>query len=74
LAGPAVLAELLKAYQRGFDEGRYNDALTAVLLEIPALFPDHMRALLEGFRATAVEPARGHALWLLEFCQREVKQ
>ncbi|HQR99006.1 MULTISPECIES: hypothetical protein [unclassified Polaromonas] len=74
LAGPTVLAELLKAYQRGFDEGHDNDGFTAALLEIPALFPDQVRASLASYIATAVEPARGHALWLLEFCQGEAKQ
>lgn len=74
LAGPAVLGELLVAYQRGFDEGHDNDGFTAALLEIPALFPDEARASLASIIAAAAEPMRGHAQWLLEFCQGEPRQ
>lgn len=71
LAGPAVLANLLVAYQRGFNEGHDNDGFTAALLEIPALFPEEAKAALASIIATAAEPLRGHARWLLEFCEGE---
>lgn len=74
LAGPAVLCYLLVAYQRGFDEGHDNDGFTAALLEIPALFPAEAPAALARIIAVAAEPMRGHAQWLLEFCEGEARQ
>ena len=74
LAGPAVLTDLLAAYQRGFDEGHDNDGFSAALLEIPALFPDEARSCLKNIAATAGEPMRGHALWMLEFVEGEARQ
>ncbi len=71
LGGPAVLIDLLAAYQRGFDEGHDNDGFTAALLEIPALFPEDTKTSLASIIAAAVEPMRGHALWMAEFCDRE---
>jgi hypothetical protein len=53
LAGPAVLTELLRAYQRGFDEGHDNDGFTAALLEVPALFSGDAKASLASIIATA---------------------
>jgi HEAT repeat protein len=67
LAGATVLVELFTAYQRGFDEGHDNDGFTAALLEIPALFPNEAKALLENMANSTDEPMRGHAKWLLEF-------
>lgn len=72
LAGLDHLSELLRAYQRGFDEGHDNDGFTAALLEIPALFPADARRVIEGFVRSSDEPLRGHAQWLLEFCEPEV--
>lgn len=74
LAGPKVLPELFVAYQRGFDEGHDNDGFTAALLEIPALHPQEARASLERVVASAEEPARGHAAWLLTFCEPRAAQ
>ncbi|WP_411885730.1 HEAT repeat domain-containing protein [Polaromonas sp. YR568] len=69
LAGPAALPQLLKAYQRGFDEGHDNDGFSAALLEIPALFgPEAARVIAELAETTEGE-IRSHALWLLEFCE-----
>nr|WP_315491632.1 HEAT repeat domain-containing protein [uncultured Rhodoferax sp.] len=68
-AGPRALVDLLHAYQRGFDEGHDNDGFTAALLEIPALHPKETRASLEQIVSTAEEPMRGHAEWLLGFCE-----
>ncbi len=69
LSGPAVLGELFVAYQRGVDEGHDNDGFTAALLEIPALYPNEARAALVEIVHSAIEPLRGHAEWLLEFCE-----
>jgi hypothetical protein len=69
LVGPTVLPQLLTAYQRGFDEGHDNDGFTAALLEIPSLHAGAARTPLERIAASAEEPMRGHAVWLLEFCE-----
>jgi hypothetical protein len=69
LAGPTVLPQLFRAYQRGFDEGHDNDGFTTALMEIPALFPNETAAALARVVATSADPTRGHALWLLEFCE-----
>ena len=69
LAGPTVLPELLAAYQRGFDEGHDNDGFTAALLEIPALHAREAKQSLERIAGSTGEPIRGHARWLLEFCE-----
>lgn len=68
LAGVQVLPQLLRAYQKGFDEGHDNDGFTAALLEIPAIFPGAAKAALSELIQSADEPIRGHAKWLLEFC------
>lgn len=72
LAGLNHLPQLLLAYQRGFDEGHDNDGFSAALLEIPALFPAEARRVIEALARSSGEPLRGHAEWLLEFCQPEV--
>lgn len=69
LTGPTVLPEMFAAYQRGFDEGHDNDGFTAALLEIPSLFPKEAKLSLKRIIASAKEPMRGHAQWLLEFVQ-----
>jgi hypothetical protein len=69
LVGAQVLPALLRAYQRGFDEGHDNDGFTAALLEIPAIHPGHAKAALSELATEAAEPMRGHAKWLLEFCE-----
>ncbi|CAN7558026.1 HEAT repeat domain-containing protein [Polaromonas sp. LjRoot131] len=71
LAGPAALPQLLKAYQRGFDEGHDNDGFSAALLEIPALFGPEATRAIAGFSQTAEQTLRDHALWLLEFCEKD---
>ena len=68
LAGVKLLPELFVAYQRGFGEGHDNDGFTAALLEIPAIYPNEARQAIEQIVATAEEPIRSHASWLLEFC------
>jgi hypothetical protein len=69
LAGAQVLPALLRAYQLGFDEGHDNDGFTAALLEIPALHPSAAKLALSELAHSAEEPMRGHAKWLLEFCE-----
>lgn len=71
LAGPAALPQLLKAYQRGFDEGHDNDGFSAALLEIPALFGPEATRAIAGLAQTAEGAMRGHAQWLLEFCAKD---
>lgn len=67
LLGPQVLEELLAAYQRGFDEGLDNDGFTAALLEIPALHAE-TRTALTNLISRVDGSTKGHAVWLLEFC------
>jgi hypothetical protein len=69
LAGARFLPELFMAYQRGFDDGHDNDGFTAALLEIPALHPQEVRSALLHLISINEEPMRGHAAWLLEFCE-----
>jgi hypothetical protein len=69
LAGLDHLPKLLVAYQQGFDEGHDNDGFSAALLEIPALFPAEARRVIEDLVRSSDEPLRGHAEWLLDFCQ-----
>jgi hypothetical protein len=69
LAGPAVLPQLFAAYQRGFDEGHDNDGFTAALLEIPSLHPSEAKAALAALAQVSDGTTRGHAEWLLQFCE-----
>jgi hypothetical protein len=69
LAAPSVVHELLIGYQRGFEEGHDNDGFTAALIEGASLFPTEMKEALNGIIASAEEPIRGHALWLIDFCE-----
>lgn len=71
LAGPAAQPQLLKAYQRGFDEGHDNDGFSAALLEIPALFGPEATRAIASLAQTAEGTMKGHALWLLEFCEKD---
>lgn len=72
LTGLDHLPQLLLAYQRGFDEGHDNDGFSAALLEIPSLFPAEARRVIEALARSSDARLRGHAEWLLEFCQPEV--
>lgn len=69
LAGPTVLPQLFAAYQQGFDDGHDNDGFSAALLEIPALHPSTTKATLALIVQSSPEPVKGHAEWLLEFCE-----
>jgi HEAT repeat protein len=69
LVGPRVLRELFRAYQRGLDEGQDNDGFTTALLEVAGIYPREARVALADLAASADEPIRGHAKWLLDFCE-----
>lgn len=69
LVGAQVLPALLRAYQLGIDEGHDNDGFTAALLEIPALHPGAARSALLEIAVDSDEAMRGHANWLLGFCE-----
>jgi hypothetical protein len=69
IAGPSVLHELLVAYQRGFDDGHDNDGFTAALLELPYLHSEATSAAASHLAKTTTEPMKGHAEWLLTFCE-----
>ncbi len=69
LAGPSALPELFAAYQRGFDDGYDNDGFTAALIELAALHPLDTPPALQQLVAEGNEAVRGHAAWLLEFCE-----
>lgn len=71
LAGLAVLPQLLKAYQRGFDEGHDNDGFSTALLEIPALFGLEATRAIASLAETAEGTMKDHALWMLEFCGKD---
>jgi HEAT repeat protein len=68
LAGPSVLTQLFVAYQRGFDDGHYNDGFSAALIEIPALHGAAATRTLFALAGVADPDISSHAKWLLEFC------
>jgi hypothetical protein len=68
IAGTQHLPELLRAYQRGFEEGHDNDGFTAALLEIPVVYPLEDKKALIALTKSSEDPLRGHAEWLLTFC------
>lgn len=69
LAGAAHLGELLHAYQRGLDEGHDNDGFSAALMDMAAADPPGVREALLPYLESADPELRGHAEWLLEFCE-----
>lgn len=73
LAAPSVVHELLIAYQRGFEEGHDNDGFTTALIEGASLFPTEMKDALNRIIASAGGPIRGHAQWLIDFCESRAR-
>ena len=71
LVGPEVIGNLLKAYQRGFDEGHDNDGFTAALLEIPALHGETAVSAIRTVMENSTGTTKEHASWLLTFCKSE---
>ena len=69
LAGPAVLADLFEAYQRGLNEGHDGDSFATALIEIPSLHAKEARLKLEQLAVSEDHNERTHASWLLEFCE-----
>jgi hypothetical protein len=69
IAGPSFLRELFVAYQLGFDEGHDNGGFSTALIELATLFPEEARQALSCLAASADEPVRGHAQWLITFCK-----
>jgi HEAT repeat protein len=68
LAGATHLAELLQAYQRGFDEGHDNDGFAAALADMAEVGPAAVRQALQPLVCSSDESLRRNAIWLLQFC------
>jgi hypothetical protein len=62
------LPELLRAYQRGLDEGHDNDGFTAALTDLAASDPLGVSRALESLVASADTAMQENARWLLTFC------
>ena len=58
-----------KRRRAGFDDGHDNDGFTAALLELPYLALVATREAASNLSVTAEEPMKGHAEWLLTFCE-----
>ncbi len=68
LAGPEHLHELLRAYQRGLDEGHDNDGFTTALIGMAEANPVRVRQSLEAIVHSGDTSMRENAHWLLTFC------
>jgi len=68
LAGPDHLLELLRAFQRGLDEGHDNDGFTAALIDLAESEPGRVGRLLKALTSSDDESTRENAEWLLTFC------
>jgi len=71
LAGAVALPELLRAYQRGFDEGHDNDGFTTALIDLAAADPKGVRTVLQRIADSGDQGLRDNAIWLMEFCEQE---
>jgi len=67
LAGAACLSELLRAYQRGLDDGNDNDGFSAALIDLAQSDPRMVEALV-ALTHSDDKALRGNAQWLLTFC------
>ena len=63
-----VLPQLLRAYQRGLDEGDDNDGFSAALIELASLHGPECQKALKVLTQDQDLTLRDHATWLLEFC------
>jgi hypothetical protein len=72
LAGAKYLEELLRAYQRGFDDGHDNDGFSAALADMALMDPIGVKQALQSFLECADESMQGHATWLLQFCREDI--
>jgi len=69
LAGPAALPELLKALQRGFDEGHDHDGFQAALADLVQANRADARVVLTRLAISSDSATRENAAWLLEYCE-----
>jgi len=70
IAGPALLRELLTAYQRGLNEGQDNDGFTAALVDLATVNPLGCRGVLQQLADSETGTIQENAIWLLEFCEQ----
>ena len=68
LAGVEHLPELLRAYQRGLDDGHDNDGFTTALIELAASDPVRVGHALEALTRSGDLSMRENAQWLITFC------
>ncbi|MEP6962220.1 MAG: hypothetical protein ABI995_09080 [Acidobacteriota bacterium] len=68
LVGTPVLRELLKAYQRGLDDGLDDDGFSAALIDLVQVDPVQSESVLKVLVNEADLKMRDNACWLLEFC------
>ena len=69
IAGLSMLTKLLRAYQRGLEQGHDNDGFSAALIELVESDKDAARQALIPLGASSDPNMRENATWLLEFCQ-----
>ena len=65
----SALPALLRAHQRGSDEGHDNDGLSAALIDLVEGNPTEARLVLRDLLATSDDDIKERAEWLLEFCR-----
>ena len=69
LRGAPALPELLRAYQRGLDEGYDNDGFTTALIELAQADKEAARSVLTALRRAGDPSLEKNAEWLLEFVE-----
>jgi len=69
LAGASALPELLRALQRGFDEGLDNDGFQAALADLVVAHRTEARDALTRLAGSSDKATRDNAAWLLEYCE-----
>ncbi len=68
LAGVAHLPELLRAYQRGLEDGHDNDGFTTALTDMAQSDPVRVGQTLGAIARSGDKSMRENAEWLLTFC------
>jgi hypothetical protein len=68
LAGVQFLPDLLRAYQRGLDEGYDNDGFTTALIDLAESDPVLVSNALASLASSSDADMRENAQWLLTFC------
>jgi HEAT repeat protein len=69
LAGVSALPELLRAYQRGLDDGHDNDGLSTAQIELVESDMAAARRALNDLAESGDPAMRDNAKWLIEFCR-----